>query len=135
MIMEKVYILLVFKYIKIGMKKKENKFNELYDFCMSKVLKLKKSMIFKTYLDKDQIINMCKKMYMKSFKNIRNDCVPNSLAYHFVLFLFDYKSRLFIGIKRFPFFSHAWVEELDGEILNSYDYLCRNLYIVLERTS
>lgn len=84
-------------------------------------------------ISREHIINIFNDRFSVIFKNSRKDCVPYSLSLHILLYCFGYDSVLYIGINRFPFSAHAWVEDLDGNVLNCSDHLCKNRNIVFEK--
>ena len=127
-IMKKVLVI-----IKSNTKKSDN-FSLIYKKCLkqsmaqaSKVLKTK------NYYSIEDIKKIFTIYYNKVFANHRNDCMISSLSLHFALYVFGHKNILYVGVERFPFSSHAWVEDLERHILNSEEYLCMNRNIILKK--
>lgn len=106
----------------------------IYDNCL-KYAKVKKVDLNKKTitLSRDEVVSIYNNRFQIIFKKRRNDCVPSSLALHFLLYLFGYDSVFYIGVYRFPFSSHAWVEDFNGNILNSFPHLCKDRIILLEK--
>lgn len=58
-------------------------------------------------------------------------CLQRSAATVCCLRLFGFPAELVIGVRKMPFYAHAWVE-MDGTVLNDGD-LVRQYYAVIER--
>ena len=78
-------------------------------------------------------IKIFNKYFAVIFRKSRKDCIPYSLSLHILLYCLGYGSIFLVGINRFPFSSHAWVEDLNGNILNSHNHLCKNRLIIIEK--
>ncbi len=76
------------------------------------------------------IVKIISILYQIVFVFPKNDCLKKALCFHFILMSYDITNTLYIGTKRFPFLSHAWVEDMQGNILSSSEHLCRELTII-----
>ena len=81
----------------------------------------------------DRVIEIHNYYFNKIFKNNRKDCVPHSITLHLLLYVVGIESTLYVGVLRFPFSSHAWVQDMSGKILNSPEYQCKNRIVVMEK--
>ncbi len=114
--------------------KNSNNFSVIYKKCFDQSMKqASKVLKTKNCYNLEDVTRIFTKYYNKVFANHRNDCMISSLSLHFVLYVFGHKNILYVGVERFPFSAHAWVEDLEGHILNSEDYLCMNRNIVLKK--
>lgn len=106
---------------------KEN-FDNLYNIINKKT---KKEYIFGNKEVKNtEIIKTISILYQIVFAFPKNDCLKKALCFHFILMSYDITNTMYIGTKRFPFLSHAWVEDVRGNILSSKEHLCRELTII-----
>ena len=62
----------------------------------------------------------------------RTLCLEESTVIHYLLCRHGVSNSLCIGVSRFPFRSHAWVER-DGKILNDAEHECRSLTVVVRK--
>ena len=107
--------------------------SQIYDECLRSGLCYSKKHFKIQAITINELLSIFNSRFEVIFKNSRKDCVPYSLALHILLYCFGFDSVLYIGIDRFPFSAHAWVEDLEGNVLSCSDHLCKNRRIVFEK--
>ena len=68
--------------------------------------------------------------FVSKFLPFKNTCLESALTSYAVLTLLNYEPKFYIGLQKYDFLSHAWIE-IDGKVIGDVPDLKDKLHIIL----